>query len=253
MLARGRSLEQSRLDEPFSHFVDANGTRSAANALEIVVWQPADGEGCIKHQASNPISTSDVVHAAFHLPTRQLSSDAFGDGLRIVIVAVLDHDYANAFCVVFWASPNALSVVFSNHDEEWGAVQPAKVSERPGGVSCTGADEALAAVVVHALDGRNGFHVFEAPRWAEAPLLRPVTMEGDPEVGKPHRFSQRISLVGHRAGDVVVGLRGRNPREVLPNTLCVLLELKRFAVHCAQQGVVRVVERVGVVDEVARF
>jgi len=31
------------------------------------------------------------------------------------------------------------------------------------------------------------------------------------------------------------------------------LEFKRFAVHRPEQGVVRVVERVSVVDEVARF
>ena len=66
-------------------------------------------------------------------------------------------------------------------------------------------------MIVQSLNGWNGFHVFEAPRGAQTALLRPVAVEGDPEVGKAHRLAERFSLVGHRAGDVVVGLRGRNP------------------------------------------
>ena len=78
-------------------------------------------------------------------------------------------------------------------------------------------------------------------------------MKGHPEIGETHGFTQRFCLVGHRAGHVFVGLRNRQPREVFPNTFCVILEFKRFVVHRSQKGVFGVVEGVVVVDEVTRF
>ena len=61
---------------------------------------------------------------------------------------------------------------------------------------------------------------------------------------------QCVGLVRDRAGNVVVGLGNRHPREVLPDTLSILLALKRFVVDGAEECVVRVVKRVCVVDEV---
>ena len=169
--------------------MNANGPGAAADALEVMVGKAADGEGSIKHETPDAISTSDVVHAAFHLPPGKLGRDAFCDGFRVVVIAVLNHHQANALGVVLGTCPNALSVVFADHDDERCTVQPAKVCEGPSGVTRTGADEALAVMIVHALDGWNRFHVLETPRGAQTALLRPVAVEGDPEVGKSHHFS----------------------------------------------------------------
>ena len=83
--------------------------------------------------------------------------------------------------------------------------------EGSSGVSSTRADETGATVVMYALDGWNGLHVFETPRRTNAAFFGPVAVEGNPEIGKSHRLTKRLGFVRHRAGDVVVGLRGRNP------------------------------------------
>ena len=248
-----RPFKQTGFDQPLRHFVNANGTRSATDSLEVVVWQFPDGEGGIEHQTTDAVTASDVVNAAFHLPARKLCSDALGDGLGVVVIAVLNHDNTDALCIVFGTRPDAMTVVLAHDDDERGTVETAKVGEGTRRVAGAGTDKALAAVVVHALDGRNRFHVLETPRGAEAAPLRPVAVVGHPEVGETHRFAQCFSTVGHGAGDVVVGLRNGHPREVLPDALGVLLERKGFAVDGSKEGVVRVVERVGVLDEIARL
>ena len=140
---------------------------------------------------------------------------------------------------------------FPNHDDERCIVQPAKMGEGSGRVAGAGADEPFAVVVVHALDGRYRFHVLEAPRGAQASLLRPVAVEGNPEVGEAHGLAQRIGFVGHRTGNVVVGLRGWYPREVLPDTFGVVLVFERFVVHRTEECVIGVVKGVVVVEKVA--
>ena len=253
VLSGGGPFEQAGFDEPLCHFVNADGARSTTDSLEVVVGQFPDGEGGIKHQTSDAVTASNVVNAALHLPARKLCSDALGDGLGIVVIAVFNHDDTDALGVVFRAGPDALGVILAHNHDERGPVETAKVREGTRRVAGASADETLTAVVVHALDGRNRLHVLETPRGTKATFLGPVAVVGHPEVGEAHRFAQCFSTVGHGAGDVVVGLRNGHPREVLPDTLGVLLERKGFAVDGSKEGVVRVVERVGVLNEIARL
>ena len=251
MLAWCRSFKQAGFNEALRHFVNADGAGTAANALEIMVGQFPDREGSIEHQAADAVTTSNVVDAAFHLPAGELGGDPLGDGLGVVVIAVLNHDDPDALSVVFGTRPDAMPVVLTHDNNERRAVETAEVREGSGRVTGAGTDEAFAAVVVHALDGRDRFHVLEAPRRAEPALFRPVAVVGHPEVGKAHRFAQCFSPVGHGAGDVVVGLRNGHPGEVLPDAFGVFLKGEGFTVDGSKERVVRVVERVVVVEKVA--
>lgn len=206
MLAWNRPLKQSSVDKTLSHFMNADGAGSATDALEVMVGKTTDCVGRIDDQATDAISSGHVVDAAFHLPARELGGDAFGDGLRIVVIAVFNHNDPNAFGVVLGSGPDAMAVVFAHDHDERGAVEAAEVGEGAGGVASTGADEPPAAMVVQALNGRNRFHVLEAPRGAQAALLGPIAVEIHPKVGEAHRLTEGFSTVGHGAGDVVVGL-----------------------------------------------
>ena len=146
------------------------------------------------------------MDAALHLPARELGGDALGDGLRVVVIAVLNHDDTDAFGVVLRPGPDALGVILAHNHDERGSVETAVVREGSGGVAGAGADEALTAMVVHSLDGRNRLHVLETPCGAEATLLGPVAVVGYPKVGQSHGFSKRLSTVRHGAGNEFVGL-----------------------------------------------
>ena len=102
-------------------------------------------------------------------------------------------------------------MVFANHNEEGHSVKTAKVREGSSSVARTRADEASATVVMHALNGRNGFHVFETARWTYPAFFGPVAVEGDPEIGKTHRLAEGLRFVRHRASNVVVGFGRWNP------------------------------------------
>ena len=142
VLARSGSFKQSGLNQPVRHLVNADGPRSSADALESNGRETSNGEGCIEHQTPDSVSPCHVVDAALHLPAGQLSSDAFCYGLCIVVVAVLNHDESYALGVVFRTCPklDAFGVVLAHHNDERGAVQPAKVREGSGGVASARAD-----------------------------------------------------------------------------------------------------------------
>jgi hypothetical protein len=92
------------------------------------------------------------------------------------------------------------------------------VSETASGVTCAGTNQAFATMVVQALDGRDGFHVFETASGAHAAFLWPVSVEGHPEVAHPEGLAKGFRFVGRCSSDVLVRSRSRDPIEVLPNT-----------------------------------
>ena len=65
VLAWNGPLKQLGVDEALSHFVNADGTGSATDALEVMVGKTTDGVGRIDDQASDAVAASDVVNTAF--------------------------------------------------------------------------------------------------------------------------------------------------------------------------------------------
>ena len=63
-------------------------------------------------------------------------------------------------------------------------------------------------------------------------------------------MTEFVGLVGHRAGNVVVGFGYRQPREVLPDAFR-FLKLEGLVVNRTQKGVLGIVESVVVVDEIS--
>ncbi len=100
--------------------------------------------------------------------------------------------------------PNAMAVIFANHNNQWHVVEATEMSETPCSVARTCADEACATVIVQALNGWNGFHIFEAASGTHSAFFGPVAVESDPKVAHAQCIAEGIRLVGRGPCHILV-------------------------------------------------
>ena len=199
--------------DALGHLVDADAARPAADGLQVVVGEPSDRLHRAQDGGAEAVHPRHVPHPAFREEAVE-RGDPVGEGDRVEVVGEAHEGHDLHAGLDHLGELQRVEPGLRQHHEAGDVVHRARPHEGGPGIAGGGDHQDAAVVARQARQHGPRLEILERRGLQIGALLRPVAVEGDPEVRQAHHAIQPLALVGDGAPGAVELPHDRQPAVV---------------------------------------